>query len=89
MTGLISAGSPHLILTSVVHNELVHATGTQRGAHSLGNHLTGIDVADKLRDTLGGVCPLLQKDYRCGLWRGEKNNLAIETARYKKIKCSA
>lgn len=64
--------SYQLILTSVVHDELVHATGPERGAHGLGYHLAGIDVADKLRDTLGCVCPLLQKDYRCGLRRGKK-----------------
>lgn len=67
-----TAGCPHVNLTSAVHDELVHATWTQSGAHGLGDHLAGIDIADKLRDTLGRVCPLLQKDYRCGLWRERK-----------------
>lgn len=74
MTGVMTLqkSEENLILTSVVDDELVHAAGTQRGAHSLSNHLAGIDVADKLRDTLGRVCTLLQQDYRCGLCRGKK-----------------
>lgn len=34
-------------------------------------HLAGIDVTDELRDALGGVCPLLQHDNRCGLEKDE------------------
>lgn len=59
-------------LTSAIHNELVHATGSQGGSHSLGNHLAGSDVTHKLRDALGAISPLFQQDNWCGLEKKEQ-----------------
>lgn len=50
------------VLTPVIHDELVHATRSQRGAHGLGDNLAGINVTDKLRDPLRSICALLQQD---------------------------
>lgn len=41
-----------LCLTSVVHDQLIHTPRAQGGPHSLCDDLTGIDIADKLGDTL-------------------------------------
>lgn len=62
------------MLTSVIHNEFVHAPGAEGGADGLSNHLAGIDVANKLGGTLGGVCAFLQQDNRCGL-QGKRKSL--------------
>lgn len=56
--------------TPIVHDELVHATRAQRGAHGLGDHLARVDVAHQLRDALRGVRALLEQDNRSGLQGG-------------------
>lgn len=53
--------------TMTIHNQLVHPSGTQCGAHSTHYYFTGIDVADDLGFPLGSVCSLFQQDYRWSL----------------------
>ena len=50
------------LLTSAIHNEFVHASGTKSGTDSFHYHLTSVDVAHYLRDSLGSVSSLLQQD---------------------------
>ena len=58
------------ILTMTIYNELVHASGTQCGAHSINNSLAGIDIANDLRLSLTRVSAILQQQNRCGLtWK--------------------
>ena len=47
--------------SGVVH-ELVHSTSAQSGAHHICHSDAGIDVADQLRLSLAGICPLLEQD---------------------------
>ena len=58
------------LLTSAIHNEFVHASGTQSGTDSFHYHLTSVDVAHYLRDSLGSVSSLLQQDDSGLLRRG-------------------
>lgn len=74
-TPLATGGASPRLLTPVIHDELVHAPRPQRGAHGLGDHLAGIDVADELRDPLRGVGALLQQDNRC--WLGGEHTAGL------------
>ena len=58
------------LLTSAIHNEFVHASGTKGGTDSFYYHLTSVDVAHYLRDSLGSVSSLLQQDNSGLLRRG-------------------
>lgn len=46
--------------TLVIDDEFVHSPWTQGGSDSVRNGLAGIDIADNLRDSLGGICPFFQ-----------------------------
>lgn len=54
-------------LTSAIHNKFIHATRTQCGSYSLGDHLAGTDVTHKLGDALRAISPLFQQDNWCWL----------------------
>ena len=48
--------------TFAIHDEFVHAPGSQSGADSFHYHLTGVDVAYYLRNPLRGICTFFQQD---------------------------
>lgn len=43
-------------------DEFVHAARPESGAHHIDDRLTGVNVANQLRDALGRICTLTQQD---------------------------
>lgn len=48
--------------TPTIHDQFVHAPGSEGGTDCIHDGLAGIDVADELWFALGGVCALLEED---------------------------
>jgi len=60
--GCTIVGDGHITLG--IGNHFVHTTGTEGGAHSLGDGLTGVDVTDHLCFALLILGAILQQDNR-------------------------
>jgi len=58
----MAAHNRHPTYAALSVNELVHAARAKGGAHGLNDGLAGVDVADKLSDTLACVGAIPQKD---------------------------
>lgn len=49
--------------TLTIYDQFVHSSWTQSCPNCISNKLTSVNVADELRNTLRGVCPLLEQNY--------------------------